>query len=167
MATDNPKGLRRNLTNYGDRGFALYLRRSFARSMGYSQEMLERPIVGIAQIASGFNNCHRTMPELGGSTNAVTHLTAVAGRSGIAIDLKRLNQFSDETLVLVNLKPTGQHYLQDLHAAGGLSALLWELRDLLHLDSRTVEGGTLGERLAAPPAYVDHAVVRRPREEWA
>ena len=64
MAQDNPKGLRRNLTNYGDRGFALYLRRSFARSMGYSLEMLDRPIVGIAQTASGFNNCHRTMPEL-------------------------------------------------------------------------------------------------------
>ena len=64
MTRDNPKGLRRNLTNYGDRGFALYLRRSFARSMGYSLEMLDRPIVGIAQTASGFNNCHRTMPEL-------------------------------------------------------------------------------------------------------
>jgi dihydroxy-acid dehydratase len=64
MAQDTPKGLRRNLTDYGDRSFALYLRRSFARSMGYSLEMLERPIVGIAQTASGFNNCHRTMPEL-------------------------------------------------------------------------------------------------------
>ena len=369
MATDNPKGLRRNLTNYGDRDFALYLRRSFARSMGYSLDLLDRPIVGIAQSGSGFNNCHRGMPELveavkrgvlsagalplefptislgeiflsptslmfrnlmsmdteemiraqpmdavvlvggcdktvpaqlmgaasadlpavqlvtgpmmampwrgerlgactdcrrfwaryragtvdalgieeiewnlattagtcavmgtastmaciaealgmglrdsaaipavhadrlriaeasgrraaemaarggprpseiitpksvenalrvllaiGGSTNAVIHLTAVAGRRGIAIDLKRLNQLSDETPVLVDLKPTGQHYLQDLHAAGGLSALLWELRDLLHLDCRTVEGGTLADRLSAPPAWVDHAVVRR------
>ena len=75
--------------------------------------------------------------------------------------MKRLNQLSDETPVLVDLKPTGQHYLQDLHAAGGLSALLWELRDALHLDCRTVEGGTLGERLTEPPAYVDHNVVRR------
>ncbi|HEU5283212.1 MAG TPA: dihydroxy-acid dehydratase [Burkholderiales bacterium] len=369
MTTDHPKGLRRNLTNYGDRDFALYLRRSFARSMGYSLDLLDRPIVGIAQSGSGFNNCHRAMPELveavkrgvlsagalplefptislgeiflsptslmfrnlmsmdteemiraqpmdavvlvggcdktvpaqlmgaasadlpavqlvtgpmmampwrgerlgactdcrrfwaryragtvdaagieeiegnlattagtcavmgtastmaciaealgmglrdsaaipavhadrlriaeasgrraaemaarggprpseiitpksvenalrvllaiGGSTNAVIHLTAVAGRRGIAIDLKRLNQLSDETPVLVDLKPTGQHYLQDLHAAGGLSALLWELRDLLHLDCRTVEGGTLGDRLSAPPAWVDHAVIRR------
>ncbi len=109
-------------------------------------------------------NALRVLLAIGGSTNAMIHLTAVAGRRGIAIDLKRLNQLSDETPVLVDLKPTGQHYLQDLHAAGGLSALLWELRDLLHLDCRTVEGGTLGERLAAPPAYVDHAVVRR-REE--
>src|SRR5215475_4363180 len=59
-----PQGLRRNLTNYGDRDFAIYLRRSFARSMGYSLEMLDRPIVGIAQTGSGFNNCHRHFPEL-------------------------------------------------------------------------------------------------------
>jgi dihydroxy-acid dehydratase len=362
------KGFRRNLTNYGDRGFALYLRRSFARSMGYSLDMLDRPIVGIAQSGSDFNNCHRTLPELvaavkrgvlaggalplefptvslgeiflsptslmfrnlmsmdveemiraqpmdavvliggcdktvpaqlmgavsadlpavqlvtgpmlampyhgerlgactdcrrfwaryragevsdegiheiegklattagtcavmgtastmacltealgmglqdsaaipavhadrlrmaeacglraarmalqsgvrpseivtpqsvenalrvllaiGGSTNAIVHLTAIAGRRGIAVDLHRLNQLSDETPVLLDLKPTGQHYLQDLHAAGGLNALLWELRDMLHLDCRTVEGGTLGDRLTGPPAWVDHSVIR-------
>ena len=57
-------GFSRGLTNYGDRGFSLYLRRSFARSMGYSREMLDRPIVGIAHSASGFNNCHRHFPEL-------------------------------------------------------------------------------------------------------
>jgi dihydroxy-acid dehydratase len=372
MATDDRKGLRRNLTSYGDRDFALYLRRSFARAMGYSLDLLDRPIVGIAQTGSGFNNCHRTMPELveavkrgvlaggalpldfptvslgeiflsptslmfrnlmsmdteemiraqpmdavvlvggcdktvpaqlmgaasadlpavqlvtgpmmampwhgerlgactdcrrfwaryraggidaagigevegnlattagtcavmgtastmacivealgmglrdsaaipavhadrlrmaeasgrraaemaltggprpseiitarsvenalrvllavAGSTNAIIHLTAVAGRRGIAIDLKRLNQLSDETPVLLDLKPTGQHYLQDLHAAGGLNALLWELRDLLHLDCRTVEGGVLGDRLSAPPAWVDHGVIHRRSE---
>ncbi len=64
MANENRRGLRRNLTHYGDRDFAVYLRRSFARSMGYSVDMLERPVVGIAQSGSGFNNCHRTMPEL-------------------------------------------------------------------------------------------------------
>ena len=64
MPTDSPKGLRRNLTNYGDRGFAIYLRRSFAHSMGYSRAMLEKPVVGIAYTPSGFNNCHRHFPEL-------------------------------------------------------------------------------------------------------
>src|SRR6201993_2866710 len=59
-----PVGLARGLTNYGDRDFALYLRRSFARSMGYSTEMLARPVVGIANTFSGFNNCHRLVPEL-------------------------------------------------------------------------------------------------------
>ena len=65
MATPPPDhGLARGLTNYGDRAFSLYLRRSFARSMGYSSEMLARPVVGIANSASGFNNCHRHFPEL-------------------------------------------------------------------------------------------------------
>src|SRR5579875_647777 len=57
-------GLARGLTDYGDRDFALYLRRSFARSMGYSAAMLARPVIGIANTASGFNNCHRLVPEL-------------------------------------------------------------------------------------------------------
>ena len=61
---DSATGLKHGLTNYGDRDFSLYLRRSFARSMGYSREMLERPVVGIANTGSGFNNCHRHFPEL-------------------------------------------------------------------------------------------------------
>src|ERR1700730_19083975 len=55
----DPIGLRRSLTHYGDPDFALYLRRSFARSMGYSTALLERPVIGIANTASGLNNCHR------------------------------------------------------------------------------------------------------------
>src|SRR5258708_30116667 len=57
-------GLARGLTNYGDAKFSLYLRRSFASSMGYSRELLDRPIVGICYAGGGFNNCHRLMPEL-------------------------------------------------------------------------------------------------------
>ena len=57
-------GFRRGLTNYGDPKFSIYLRRSFARSMGYSREMLDKPIVGICHSASGYNNCHRDMPAL-------------------------------------------------------------------------------------------------------
>src|SRR6476659_8224838 len=59
---DKPTGIARGLTNYGDRDFSLYLRRSFAQSMGYSREMLAQPVVGIAYTASGFNNCHRHFP---------------------------------------------------------------------------------------------------------
>src|SRR5688572_33324978 len=59
-----PKGLDNGLTNYGDVDFARYLRRSFARSMGISRELLNKPIVGIAMTPSGFNNCHRYMPDL-------------------------------------------------------------------------------------------------------
>ena len=366
LVTD-PHGLARGLTNYGDADFSLYLRRSFATSMGYSREMLARPVVGIAQSASGFNNCHRHFPELidavkrgvvaagglpldfptislgevflsptsmmfrnlmsidveemiraqpmdsvvlvggcdktvpaqlmgaasanvpavqllagpmmpmpyhgerlgactdcrrfwakyragglsatelqeiegnlattagtcavmgtastmasiaetlgmalpgtaaipavhadrlraaeasgrqavalaaakltpskiitaksvenalrvllaiGGSTNAIIHLTAIAGRVGVSVSLERLNELSDSTPVLVDLKPTGQHYMSDLHAAGGVGAVLRELKPLLHLDCLTVTGETLGARLAAEPTWVDRAVVR-------
>jgi dihydroxy-acid dehydratase len=365
---DNPHGLRRGLTNYGDQGFALYLRRSFAQSMGYSRDMLDRPVVGIANTASGFNNCHRNVPELveavkrgvlaagglplefptislgepflnptslmfrnlmsmdteemiraqpmdavvlvggcdktvpaqlmgaisaglpaiylvtgpmltgrldgermgactdcrrfwaeyrggaiddqridrvesrlattagtcavmgtastmacltetlglmlpgtaaipavhadrlraaeatgaqalataraglspdrivnehsvenalrvllalGGSTNAILHLTAIAGRAGIRISLDRLNELSDTTPVLVNLKPTGSHYMEDFFAAGGMSALLRELRPLLHLDCVNVLGETLAERLdREADVYVDTDIIR-------
>jgi dihydroxy-acid dehydratase len=58
----DPIGLRRGLTHYGDPDFALYLRRSFARSMGYSTALLDRPVIGIANTASGYNNCHRLVP---------------------------------------------------------------------------------------------------------
>ncbi|HZN86329.1 MAG TPA: IlvD/Edd family dehydratase [Burkholderiales bacterium] len=367
-ASDGPRGLARGLTNYGDPDFALYLRRSFATSMGYSKAMLARPVVGIAQSASGFNNCHRHFPELidavkrgvlaagglpidfptislgevflsptsmmfrnlmaidveemiraqpmdavvlvggcdktvpaqlmgaasadvpavqllagpmmpmayrgerlgactdcrrfwakyraggvtadeierieenlattagtcavmgtastmasiaealgmalpgtaaipavhadrlraaeasgrravelvrnpirpsqvitaravenairvllaiGGSTNAIVHLTAIAGRAGVKVDLHRLNELSDSTPVLVDLKPTGQFYMSDLYAAGGVGAVLRELKPLLHLDCLTVAGETLGERLAHETgAWVDRAVVR-------
>src|SRR3981189_2119324 len=60
----DPVGISRGLTNYGDRDFALYLRRSFARSMGYTTASLAKPVVGIADSGSGFNNCHRHFPEL-------------------------------------------------------------------------------------------------------
>ncbi|MFM0048293.1 IlvD/Edd family dehydratase [Caballeronia grimmiae] len=364
-----PQGFARGLTNYGDRGFALYLRRSFAKSMGYSTALLKKPIVGIATSGSGFNNCHRAMPELvdavkrgvlaaggmpidfptislgevflnptsmmfrnlmsmdveemlraqpmdsvvliggcdktvpaqlmgaaaadipavqlvvgpmmtgrhqgerlgactdcrrfwgkfranevgeqeidqiegrlattagtcavmgtastmaciaetlgmslpgtaaipavhadriraaeasgaravqlirdplrpsqiithksvenalrvllaiGGSTNAIIHLTAVAGRLRIPVSLERLNALSDETPVLVNLKPTGEHYMEDFFAAGGMTAVLRELEPQLHLDAITVTGETLGERIAAErEAWVDHRIVRK------
>ena len=367
MTDEAPRGLGRNAANYGDRDFALYLRRSFAKSMGYSQAALDRPVVGIADTASDFNNCHRTAPELveavkrgvlaagglplafptvslcepfltptsmhyrnlmaldteamlsaqpmdaavlvggcdktvpaqlmaavsadmpsamlvvgpmlaqrfegerlsactdcrrywarfragdvdaeriaqvegnlattagtcgvmgtastmaclaatlgfmplmaasapavhadrlrmaeeagaqavrliakpvrpsalvtpesaenalrvllalGGSTNALVHLAAIAGRAGVPVDLHRLDALSEETPVLVDLKPTGEGYMEDFHAAGGLRALLRELRDLLHLDCPDLDGRTLRERLDEAPAYVDRAVIR-------
>ena len=360
------RGLARNTANYGDRDFALYLRRSFAKSMGYSQAMLDRPVVGIVDTGSGFNNCHRTVPELieavkrgvlaagglplafptvslcepslfptsmhyrnlaaldteamltaqpmdaavliggcdktvpaqlmaaasadipavqlvtgpmlatpyqgerlsactdcrrywaayraggvtaerigeiegrlattagtcgvmgtastmaciaealgmvplghgsipavhadrlraaeeagalavtliaspirpseiitaasvenalrvllalGGSTNALIHLTAIAGRRGVRVDLHRLNELSDTTPVLVDLKPTGEGYMEDFHAAGGMPALLWELRDLLHLGVRDVTGVPLERRLCEP-VFVDRRYIR-------
>src|SRR5262249_38393212 len=364
---DKPTGIARGLTNYGDRDFSLYLRRSFAQSMGYSRDMLAKPVVGIAYTASGFNNCHRHFPELlqavkrgvltagalpvefptislgevflnptslkfrnlmsidteemvraqpmdavvllggcdktvpaklmgavsagkptimlvagpmmtgrhrgerlgactdcrrfwaqyragkiddheisevegrlattagtcavmgtastmaciaealgmilpgtaaipavhadrlraaeatgaaavkligsqltperivnrnsvenalrvllaiGGSTNAIIHLTAIAGRAGIPVSLQHLNELSNTTPVLVNLKPVGNGYMEDFFAAGGMGALLRELKDLLHLDCMTVTGETLGERLAnAGDEWVDRSII--------
>jgi dihydroxy-acid dehydratase len=104
-------------------------------------------------------NALRVLLALGGSTNALIHLTAIAGRRGIRIGLDRVNALSDTTPVLVDLKPTGEGYMEDFHAAGGMPALLWELRDLLHLDARDVTGTTLGERLVEPE-FVDRRYIR-------
>ena len=92
-------------------------------------------------------NALRILVAIGGSTNAIVHLTAIAGRLGIRIALQQLNRISEETPVLVNLKPTGAHYMEDFFAAGGMEAVLLELKDHLHLDCLTVSGKTLGETL--------------------
>lgn len=105
-------------------------------------------------------NAIRVLMSIGGSTNAVVHLTAVAGRLGIKIPRERFNELSDETPVLVDLKPVGEGYMEDFHAAGGMGALLRELRPLLHLDTIDVEGRTLRERLDEPAGWVDRSVIR-------
>src|SRR4029077_7829327 len=105
-------------------------------------------------------NALRVLMAIGGSTNAVLHLTAVAGRAGVDLSLDRLNEISDTTPVLVDLKPTGPHYMEDLFAAGGIGAVLRELKPLLHPDCMTVGGETFGQRLAAEIGPVDRAVVK-------
>ncbi|MDG1275388.1 MAG: dihydroxy-acid dehydratase [Alphaproteobacteria bacterium] len=109
---------------------------------------------------SSIENALRILLSIGGSTNAIIHLTAVAGRLGIPIPLTQLNILSDETPVLIDLKPTGEHYMEDFFKAGGLGVVLRELKHLLNLDCMTVTGQTLGERLEAEPEYVDRTVVR-------
>lgn len=104
-------------------------------------------------------NALRMLLALGGSTNAIVHLTAVAGRLGIDIPLTWLNELSETTPVLVNLKPVGSHYMEDFFAAGGVGAVLRELKPLLNLDCMTVTGQTLGDRLADEPGYVDRNVI--------
>ena len=109
-------------------------------------------------------NALRVLLALGGSTNAVIHLTAIAGRAGVKVSLEQLNKLSDSTPVLVNLKPVGNGYMEDFCAAGGMGALLRELKPLLHLDAMTVTGQTLGERLAGDAQddaqdYVDRSII--------
>src|SRR5918993_115959 len=344
MRVTKTKGLDNGLTNYGDLDFARFLRRSFARSMGISRELLDKPVVGIAMTPSGFNNCHRYMPDLveavsrgvlaagalprafptislgevflnptsmvyrnlmamdteemigaqpmdavvliggcdktvpaqlmGAASADVPAIQLVTGpmstgrhkgqRLGACTDCRgfwakyragsvdsdeietvegrlsvtagtcavmgtastmaciaealgmslpgtaaipavhadrlvaaeesgkaavalirnpirpsqvitersvenayrvlisnaRLNAISDETPVLVDLKPVGEGYMEDFHAAGGMGALLRELKSLLHLDVIDITGRTLAERLAEPLAWVDRKVIR-------
>ena len=96
---------------------------------------------------------------LGGSTNAIVHLTAIAGRAGIDLPLTWLNELSETTPVLVNLKPVGSHYMEDFFYAGGLGAVLRELKPLLNLDCLTVTGDTLGDRINQPRSRSDRKVI--------
>ena len=106
-----------------------------------------------------FENAMRVLLAIGGSTNAIVHLTAIAGRLGHRIDLDTLDRMGKETPVLLDLKPTGQHYMEDFHKAGGMATLLRELKPLLHLDALTVTGRTLGEELElGGPGYQQDVV---------
>ncbi|NOD85587.1 IlvD/Edd family dehydratase [Ruegeria sp. HKCCD6119] len=105
-------------------------------------------------------NAFRVLMAVSGSTNAIVHLTAVAGRLGIRISPERLNEISDETPVLVDLKPVGEGYMEDFYAAGGVGAVLREIRHLLHLETVDVTGQTLAERLDDEPDWVDRRVIR-------
>jgi dihydroxy-acid dehydratase len=111
---------------------------------------------------ASIENAARVLLALGGSTNGVIHLAAIAGRAGLKLDLHRFNELSDTTPVLAAVKPVGsEFYMEDFFAAGGIGAVLRELKPLLHLDCKTVSGETLGERLAAEEqAYVDRRVIR-------
>jgi len=112
--------------------------------------------------AQSFDNAIVTLMAMGGSTNALIHLVAMAGRAGIGLPLERYNEFSAKTPLLANVRPSGERYLmEDFYYAGGLRALLGELKDLLHLDSRTVNGRTLGENIAGASIYNDEVI--RPR----
>ena len=104
-------------------------------------------------------NALRVLMAVGGSTNAIIHLAAIAGRAGVTISLDRLNAISDETPVLVDLKPVGEGYMEDFFAAGGMGAVLRELKPLLHLDTLDVEGRTMEQRLDEPLDFVDRKVI--------
>ncbi|WP_431273432.1 IlvD/Edd family dehydratase [Variovorax ureilyticus] len=96
---------------------------------------------------AAFENAMRVLLAIGGSTNGIVHLAAIAGRVGLDIDLATLDRMGRETPVLLDLKPSGQHYMEDFHAAGGMATLLRELKPLLRLDALTVTGRTLGEEI--------------------
>ena len=120
-----------------------------AANLSISKNFLPYDIV----TKKSFENALRVLLAISGSTNAVIHLTAIARRLGIVISLEQLNKISDETPVLVNLKPTGEGYMEDLYNSGGLDPILHELKDQLNLDTIDVTGQTLGERLENKKNY--------------
>src|ERR1044071_156177 len=109
-----------------------------------------------------FENAITTALALGGSTNAIIHIIAMAGRSGVRVELSDFDRLSRRTPVLANVRPSGQFLMEDFYYAGGLRALLKQLGDLLHLDCATVSGRTLGENISG--AKVCNAEVIRTRE---
>ncbi len=120
----------------------------------------ERLTIDKVLTPDAFENAMRVLLAIGGSTNGIVHLAAIAGRVGLDIDLHALDRMGRETPVLLDLKPSGQHYMEDFHHAGGLITLLRELKPLLKLDAMTVTGRTLGEEISAAPASFKQDVVR-------
>jgi dihydroxy-acid dehydratase len=112
-----------------------------------------------------FENACRVLQAIGGSTNAIIHLIAIAGRCGIRLPLDTFDRVADDTPLLVDLKPSGQGYMEDFHRAGGLPVVLQELRPLLHLDAPTIDGRTLGALLDRPYAFPAWQSVIRPARD--
>ncbi|MDQ2735039.1 MAG: dihydroxy-acid dehydratase, partial [Pseudomonadota bacterium] len=109
---------------------------------------------------SAFRNALVVMQAIGGSTNALIHLTAAAGRLGHRIDLDEVDRLGREVPVLVDLKPSGRHYMEHFHWAGGVPRLMHELGDLLDLDAATVEGSSLRARLEGVDVVTAQDVIR-------
>ncbi|MDI9332019.1 MAG: IlvD/Edd family dehydratase [Alphaproteobacteria bacterium] len=120
-----------------------------AEQTGQQAVWLARQRLNITQILDerALENGMRVLLAIGGSTNAIVHLAAIAGRLGFELDLQALDRMGRETPVLLDLKPSGEHYMEDFHAAGGMTTLLRELKPLMHLDAMTVTGRTLGEEI--------------------
>src|SRR5919106_5473202 len=108
---------------------------------------------------AAFTNAVTVVMALGGSTNSVIHLVAMAGRAGVDLSLDDFDAVARRTPVLANIRPSGAHLMADFHDAGGLRALMAELGDLLDLEARTVAGTTIGENIAGAAVH-DPDVIR-------
>ena len=111
--------------------------------------------------AAAFENAITVDMAVGGSTNAIIHLVAMAGRAGVELPLERFDALSRSTPTLVNLKPSGKYLMEDFYYAGGLRALLRQIGDLLDLDCPTVNGRTLGENIANAEVFNDEVIRSR------
>ena len=109
---------------------------------------------------ASLRNALAVLQAIGGSTNALIHFTAIAGRLGLPVDLEAFDQLGREVPVLVDLKPSGQHYMEHFHWAGGVPRLLAELAPHLDVTAPVVEGGTLADRIAAAEDVPGQDVIR-------
>src|SRR5258708_14899709 len=105
-----------------------------------------------------FENAITADMAIGGSTNAIIHLVALAGRAGIRLDLKTFDDISQRTPMIANLRPSGEFLMEDFYYAGGLRALLKQISDLLDLDCLTVSGETLGRSIQSARVYNEQVI---------
>ncbi|HEY2628146.1 MAG TPA: L-arabinonate dehydratase [Usitatibacter sp.] len=106
-----------------------------------------------------FDNAVVTVLALGGSTNALVHLIAMARRAGSTLDLDRFDELARTTALIANLRPAGKYLMEDFYYAGGLRALLERIRGKLHVDAITVNGKTIGENIAGAKVYDDDVIL--------
>jgi dihydroxy-acid dehydratase len=109
---------------------------------------------------AALRNASVVLQATSGSTNALVHLAAIAGRAGITYDLQELDRIGRAVPVLLDLKPAGNNFMEDFHSGGGLPALWRRLKDFLDLNAKLVNGETVGEVIARWPAYVNDEVIR-------
>ena len=108
--------------------------------------------------SSSFENAITADMAIGGSTNAIIHLVAMAGRAGIKLDLKTFDEISQRTPMIANLRPSGEFLMEDFYYAGGLRALLKQISELLDLDCLTVSGETLGRSIQSARVYNEQVI---------
>lgn len=108
-----------------------------------------------------FENAIRIHAAIGGSTNSVLHLLALAGRVGIDLKLQDFDDLAGDIPLLANIRPSGEYLMEDLHYAGGMPALMMAMKDRLHLDAETVSGQTIGEQIAGSEIF-DSRVIATP-----
>ncbi|CUR58798.1 Dihydroxyacid dehydratase/phosphogluconate dehydratase [metagenome] len=136
--------------------------RHAVRSGRRAVELARDPILPAEVLTAGaFHNAVRVLSAIGGSTNAVVHLLAIARRAGVDLTLADFDALARETPLLLDLKPSGQGYMEDFHRAGGVPALLTELSDLLDVDHVGITGRPLAELLDGVSTTVGQATIRR------
>jgi dihydroxy-acid dehydratase len=123
------------------------------------EDLLIRDVVD----ARAIDNAVTTVLALGGSTNAIPHLIAIARRAGVPLDLARFDELARRTPVIANIRPSGKFLMEDFYYAGGLRGMMSRLTDLLDTTAITVEGRTLGEGLQCASVYNDDVI--RPRDK--